>query len=95
MKQKFKMHVAYKKSFGTEAFHLFQSDMSQYGYVPVCETEVEVDIPDDFDPLAGQVATLKQQRAKVHAEFQARVNEIDDALAKLLCLDFVEVLDAV
>ena len=73
-----------------EEYQFFQTDMSQYGYVVVCPTTLELEIPDDFDPVKGQVEVLKKERARIHAEFQSRVNEIDDALSKLLCLEFVD-----
>lgn len=50
--------------------------------------EFEVEIPDDFDPTAKQVAALEKLRDQVRAEFTAKLNEISDRIGKLQALPY-------
>ena len=48
--------------------------------------DLEIDIPDDFDPTAGQVAALNRQKADALEAYQRTVAEINERLSKLLAL---------
>jgi hypothetical protein len=52
----------------------------------VGETEVTLDYPDDFDPVPKQVAAMQAERAKIVAEFTAKLSGIDEKLAQLQAL---------
>jgi len=47
-----------------------------------------VEIPDDFDPVPGQVAALEKQKLKALATYQSTVAEINDRLSKLQAIEF-------
>jgi hypothetical protein len=72
------------------SFQLWRSDMSRDGpdYVCLGEREFEVDVPDDFDPRPHQVAALREAKQRVLAEAQAKANNIEDQIQRLLCLEF-------
>lgn len=57
-------------------------------YVLVNEkpVEIEIEIPDDFDPRPKKIAALEAKKRKVQAEFAKRVAEIDDQISKYLAI---------
>lgn len=68
-------------------YYFQQCDMSEYGYVTVMPHEIEVEVPDDFDPRPKQVAALEAEKQKARAEFHARVTEIDRQIQSLLAIE--------
>jgi hypothetical protein len=56
----------------------------------VGEQEVEVEVPDNYDPRAQQIAALEKQKQKVMADFQKSVAEINERISKLLAVEFSE-----
>ena len=54
----------------------------------VCEQEVEVEVPDNFDPRAQQIAALEKQKQKVMADYQQMVTDINEKISKLQALEF-------
>lgn len=70
-------------------YTLFSTVMKEVEhYVCVSETpiEIEVDIPDNFDPRPQKVAALQEKKREVQAEFSKRVAEIDDQISKYLAI---------
>lgn len=57
--------------------------------VVVAEHQIEVEVPDDFDPRPGMVDSLKEQKKKEMARFALRVKEIDDRIHSLLAIEHV------
>lgn len=57
-------------------------------YTFVCEQEIELDVPDNFDPRAQQIAALEKQKQKVMADYQKSVDEINDRISKLQALEY-------
>jgi heat shock protein HspQ len=53
----------------------------------VCEQEIEIEISDDFDPRAQQIAALMDQKQKVMAEYQKTVTKINDRINKLRAIE--------
>ena len=54
----------------------------------VCEQEIEIEVPDNYDPRAQQIAALENQKQKVMADYQKSVNEINDRITKLQALEY-------
>ena len=52
------------------------------------EQEIEIEVPDDYDPRAQQVAALEKQKQKVMADYQKTVIEINDRISKLQALEY-------
>jgi hypothetical protein len=90
MKIKTTAHVHYQKyawqekgEYRLASFKL--DDTAERTYVG--EQEIDVDIPDDYDPRAQQIAALEALKQKVMADYQKSVMEINDRINKLLALE--------
>jgi len=90
MKIKTTVHIHFQKhSWETEGkflvFYIQLDDTQDRTYVG--EQEIEIDIPDDYDPRAQQVAALEKQKQKVMADYQKSVMDINHRISKLLALE--------
>ena len=61
-------------------------DTSYRAYV--CEHEIEIEVPNNFDPRAQQIEALEKQRQKVMADYQKTVTEINNRISKLQALEY-------
>jgi hypothetical protein len=50
--------------------------------------EVEVEVPENYDPRSQQIAALQRQRGKAMADYQKTVDEINDRISKLQALEY-------
>jgi hypothetical protein len=50
------------------------------------QLQIKFEVPDDFNPIPHQVASLEREKAKALEEYQERVAEINDRLSKLLSI---------
>jgi hypothetical protein len=46
----------------------------------ICEQEVEIDIPDNFDMAQEQISTLVKRKEKINDEYIKAIATIDDQL---------------
>lgn len=90
MNIKIMAHVHYQKyawqekgEYRLASFKLDDSAERTY----VGEQEIEIDIPEDYDPRAQQIAALEKQKQKVMADYHKSVMEINDRINKLLALE--------
>jgi hypothetical protein len=51
------------------------------------ERNVEIEIPDDFNPVQAQVAALEKQKLAALALYQQSVAEINERLSKLQAIE--------
>ena len=91
MKIKTTVHIHFQKcSWETEGkfivFYVPLDDTQDRTYVG--EQEIEIDIPDDYDPRAQQVAALEALKQKVMADYHKSVTDINDRISKLLALEY-------
>ena len=91
MKVKIKAHIHYNKWMFEETgeFQIFPcklEDDAQRTYVG--EQEIEIDVPDDYDPRAQQIAALEKQKQKVMADYQKTVTEINERISNLQALEY-------
>jgi hypothetical protein len=56
----------------------------------VCEQEIEIEVPDDYDPRAQKIAALEKHKQKVMADFQKTVTEINERISKLQALEYTD-----
>jgi hypothetical protein len=86
---KIKIKGFIQKSPHREGFHFCASDMSQYGYITVGEvdTEIDYDIPADWNPVAAEVAALNKHLQEISDEHHAKVRQIKGRIAELLCIE--------
>jgi hypothetical protein len=54
----------------------------------VGEQEVELHIPDEYDPRAQKIAALEKQKQKIMADYQKSVTEINDRISNLQALEY-------
>jgi hypothetical protein len=60
------------------------------GYIPAGTATLTIEVPDDFDPRMGVVDALKDQKQKLMAEFQSRINEIDKQISQYTAIEYAE-----
>ena len=71
------------------AFEVFSLKMGDSDYrTYVGEQEIEVDVPDNYDPRAQQITALERKRQKVMADYQAMVTDINEKISKLQALEY-------
>lgn len=56
--------------------------------IHVNEQEVEIEVPDSYDPRAQQIAALEKKKQKVMADYQKMVNEINERISNLQALEY-------
>jgi hypothetical protein len=91
MKVKITAHIHYNKyswddkgNFEVFSFKFDDDDSRTY----VGEQEIEVDVPDNYDPRAQQIAALEKHKQKVIADFQRSVDGINEKISKLQALEY-------
>lgn len=88
------VHMAYDYDSGSSSLsRQWRPVIKQYQYedeecVVIGEQQFTVEIPDDFDPIPGQVAALEEKKREALAEYQRTIAEINDLLSKLQAIGF-------
>jgi hypothetical protein len=54
----------------------------------VCEQEIEVEIPDNYDPTAQMIAALEAKKERAMSDFNNTVMEINTRISKLQALEY-------
>ena len=65
-----------------------QSDMTPFGYVKVGDTVCQVTIFPKPDVLKNHVAAFDAEIDKVRAEFQSKINILEEAKRNLLSINY-------
>ena len=65
---------------------VYQHDSDHYTFV--CEQDIELEVPDNYDPREQQIVALKEKRQKVMVDFQKSIEEINDRISKLNALEY-------
>lgn len=91
MKVKTTIHIFYSKySWEDEGeylvFYAKVNDDEHRTYVG--EQEIEIEVPDDYDPRAQKIAALERHKQKVMADYQTTVDQINERISKLQALEF-------
>lgn len=91
MKQTIKMKLFYVKYEWKDTPHLTLCDSdlhkSSPEYALVKEMAIDCECPEDFDPTPQQIENLKEKRNQVMAETQMQINDIDEQIQRLLCIE--------
>lgn len=69
-----------------QIYSIKMADSSFRTYVG--EQQVELDVPDNYDPRPAQVAALQAQKQKATADYHKSVKDIQDQINKLTALEF-------
>jgi hypothetical protein len=93
MKIKVTAHIHYNKyswetEGGFEVFSFKFDDSSDRTYVG--EQEIEIEVPDNYDPRAQQIEALKKKKQKVMADFQVTVDQINKQISELQSIEMNE-----
>ena len=91
MKVKTTVHIHYFKfdwdAEGRFEVLSFKADDDNYRTY-IGQQEIEIEVPDDYDPRAQQIAALEKQKQKVMADYQKTVTGINDRINKLQALEY-------
>lgn len=79
-----------KYSFSTIDFEKWANEgMRSYGkYVKVAEHTIVAEVRDDVDPTASMIHALNAEKDALRKAFNAKLEEINDRIAKLQALTF-------
>jgi hypothetical protein len=93
MKVKTIAHIYYEKySWENQGSYIIFSfkveDTERRTYVG--EQEIEIEVPDDYDPRAQKIAALEKHKQKVMADYHKTVTEINDRISKLQALEYTD-----
>jgi hypothetical protein len=53
----------------------------------ISSQEIEIDVPDNYDPRAKQIEVLQAQKLKIMADYQKTVTEINARISKLQAIE--------
>lgn len=91
MKVKTTVYVYYSKySWQLEGeFFVFYAKIDDTQYQTfVCTQEIELDVPDDYNPIVQQLASLQKEKDQAQEEFAKKVASINERISKLQALEF-------
>lgn len=54
----------------------------------VGEQEIEIEVPDDYDPRGQKIDALEKYKLKVMGDYQKMVTEINERISKLQALEY-------
>jgi len=54
----------------------------------VGEQEIEIEVPDNYDPTAQKIAALQKEKDKAQEEFSKKVASINERISKLQAIEF-------
>jgi hypothetical protein len=86
MKIKTTVHIYYCKDVWDEKaiFEVFSYRLDDTDYrTHVGEQEIEIKVPDKYDPRAQQIEALEKKKQKVMADYQKTVTEINNRINNL------------
>lgn len=91
MKVKTTLHIYYSKhrwqEEGEYSFYSVKIDDSEF-MTHVGQQQVVIEVPDNYDPTAQQLAALQKEKEKAQEEFSKKVASINERISKLQALEF-------
>ena len=68
---------------------IFQTDMSEYGYILVSYKDVEItmDIPEGYDKNTAHIDSLKAEKQKIAGDAQLKMNNLEEQIQSLLAIE--------
>lgn len=91
MKVKTTLHIYYNQfSWQDKGDYTFFSckldDNESRTYVG--EQEIEIEVPDDYDPRAQKIAALEKHKQKVMADYHKTMMEINERISNLQAIEY-------
>ena len=73
---------------GQGAFQVYSCKLDDAQHrVYVGPQEIEIEVPDDYDPRAQQIAALEAEKKRVMAEYQKTVRDITERISRLQAIE--------
>ncbi len=69
------------------AYGFCHMELNGDGFISAGPATMTIDLPEGFDPRAGAVETLKAEKQKMMAAFQARINQIDQQISQYTAIE--------
>ena len=91
MKIKTTIHIHYNQYSWEEKgeYVIFSHKLSDEEHrTYVCEKEIEIEVPDDYDPRAQKIAALEQHKQKVMADYHKTMMQINERISNLQAIEF-------
>jgi len=91
MKVKVTAHIHYRKyAWAQEGeFQIIYARLSEDEHcIYIGQQEVEIEVPDNFDPRPAQIQALIDKRQSLMSETEARVQIINDRISNLQALEY-------
>jgi hypothetical protein len=91
MKLRITIYVHYRKyAWESNGYYfalpsIFEDDDSR---VYVGPQEVEIEVPEDFDPRSAQRSALEAQKKQIMADFNKSVADINERISRLQALEY-------
>jgi hypothetical protein len=73
---------------GTYQIYSFKANDDDENRTFVCEQEIEIEVPDNYDPTAQMIAALEAQKEKAMLDYSKTVMEINTRISKLQALEY-------
>ena len=91
MKVKVTAHIFYSQYHWEEKgeyllFYAKIADDDSRTYVG--KQEIEIEVPDNYDPRAQKILALEKQKQKVIADYQKTVDQINERISKLQAIEY-------
>ena len=92
MKVKVTAHIHYVNyPWDDNKFKIFSCKLDgDESHIYIGSQEVEIDVPDNYDPRPAQIAALQELHKKAAADYQSKVTEIQRRISELQALEFTE-----
>jgi hypothetical protein len=91
MKVKTTVHIFYSKYSWEDkgeylVFYAKVDDDESRTYVG--QQEIEIEVPDNYDPRAQKIEALQAKKLKIMADYQKTVTEINERISKLQAIEY-------
>lgn len=63
------------------------ADMSDFGYTTIGKQSITLDVPQNVDINSLKIGSLTMRKNNLMAEYQRNIEEIDDQIQSLLCIE--------
>jgi hypothetical protein len=91
MKIKTTIHIYYNQYSweSTGSYQVMYAKIDDTDFLTyVGEQEIEIEVPDNYDPRAQKIAALERHKQKVMADYQKTVTQINERISKLQALEY-------
>jgi len=72
------------------SFHIFNSDMTDYGYISLAEFEVEVEIPPASELTAEAIRRLRVKQDRIQEKAAEAIAGVEETIRSLSLLTYVQ-----